>query len=828
MVAVPGTADSETLRGTSGDDTLTGGKGNDKLYGGSGSDLYRYGKGDGVDTIIEYGWSNDSDTLTISGYTASQTQFTRVGNTLDLLIRFAGSSTDYITVKDGLDSNSYALEQVTFSSGGSKSLAAIRTEALKRQSTTGSDTIVGYYYFSNVIASGDGNDTVTGGYYSDTLAGGKGKDSLVGGYGSDTYVYAKGDGLDSIRESGSYSDTDTLKISGYKSSEARFSRVGNSLDLVISFAGSSTDRISIADGLGSAAYAVDNVVFSAGGTKSLNAIRTEALSRQTTTGSDVINGYTFIENTLVGGAGDDTLTGGYYDDTLKGGTGRDKLYGGEGEDTYLYAKGDGLDTIEDNGWSSEDDTLQISGYKLSQARFTRLGTNSFVIHFTGSSTDSITVTDGLGVYGDTLETVLFTLGGSRSTDEIRDEVLRNQATSSNDTIVGFTFRANALFGGAGKDTLIGSSYDDSLDGGTGADTLRGGNGDDTYAYAKGGGADTVEDDGWSDSDTISISGYSPGQTSFTRIGNTLDYRISFTGSSTDSITVTGGLGNGSDAIELIEFADGSARTVDEIRDSVLARQSTSGSDSIVGYSFRDNDIASGAGNDTISGGYGSDTLAGGKGDDTIYGSYGEDSYSYRKGDGSDTIYDSGYSSDADTLTISGYKMSETIFSRSANNYDLVISFRGSASDKITIKDGLRYYSSQLENVVFSAGGNKTIDEIEQIVDTPRLAVVGKQSSPGAKIAASTLFTVENNGGSTITSYQFKDSTAAASSGSFKVGGVTQAANKIIEVMASALSSVQFVVGAAGSADQLQVRALNATNWSEWSSVKVSTSGALIA
>ena len=46
-------------------------------------------------------------------------------------------------------------------------------------------------------------------------------------------------------------------------------------------------------------------------------------------------------------AGDDRIIGGNGDDWLSGGPGDDRLEGGAGADIYLYAIGDGQDTIVD-------------------------------------------------------------------------------------------------------------------------------------------------------------------------------------------------------------------------------------------------------------------------------------------------------------------------------------------------------------------------------------------------------------------------------------------------------------------------------------------------
>ena len=50
---------------------------------------------------------------------------------------------------------------------------------------------------------------------------------------------------------------------------------------------------------------------------------------------------------LIGNEGDDVLYGRAGDDTLIGGTGNDLLEGGQGDDTYVWAPGDGNDSIYD-------------------------------------------------------------------------------------------------------------------------------------------------------------------------------------------------------------------------------------------------------------------------------------------------------------------------------------------------------------------------------------------------------------------------------------------------------------------------------------------------
>lgn len=50
-----GNGGDDSLHGKDGDDILSGGKGNDNLDGGNGRDVYIWNKGDGFDTIVDYG-----------------------------------------------------------------------------------------------------------------------------------------------------------------------------------------------------------------------------------------------------------------------------------------------------------------------------------------------------------------------------------------------------------------------------------------------------------------------------------------------------------------------------------------------------------------------------------------------------------------------------------------------------------------------------------------------------------------------------------------------------------------------------------------------------
>ncbi|MEM1200020.1 MAG: cadherin-like domain-containing protein [Pseudomonadota bacterium] len=114
-------------------------------------------------------------------------------------------------------------------------------------------------------------------------------------------------------------------------------------------------------------------------------------------------------DSLFGWAGNDVLEGGSGSDYLEGGEGNDALIGGFGWDTYDYTKGDGADTIDDNGSYYWDwDRLNIHGYDADEVFVQRAapGSTTIVITFGGeNSGDSITLVDMLGSSGSEIEQV---------------------------------------------------------------------------------------------------------------------------------------------------------------------------------------------------------------------------------------------------------------------------------------------------------------------------------------------------------------------------------------------------------------------------------------
>lgn len=151
-----------------------------------------------------------------------------------------------------------------------------------------------------------------------------------------------------------------------------------------------------------------------------------------------------------GGTGNDTLTGDGNDNILTGGAGNDTIVGGAGNDTIQG--GAGNDSLD--GGAGTNDILDYS-----------------------NETVSVTVD---------LDTTLQTSNVDGFIDGFEAVLLSN---IGDNTVTADAATAAQITGGAGNDTITGSSQDDTLLGGAGIDVITGGSGDDII---QGGlGADTL-------------------------------------------------------------------------------------------------------------------------------------------------------------------------------------------------------------------------------------------------------------------------------------------------------------------------------------------------
>jgi hypothetical protein len=103
---------------------------------------------------------------------------------------------------------------------------------------------------------------------------------------------------------------------------------------------------------------------------------------------------------LLGNAGDDLLYGGNGADTLEGGLGNDTLTGGNGADVFVFASGDGTDTITDFSLGQGDQIGLAGGLTFENLSFSGnniiFGTEVLAV-LTGVNTNTLTAANFLTV-----------------------------------------------------------------------------------------------------------------------------------------------------------------------------------------------------------------------------------------------------------------------------------------------------------------------------------------------------------------------------------------------------------------------------------------------
>lgn len=331
-------------------DTLEGGEGNDTLRGGIFQDAYVFNRGDGQDTVLEYGNEFGSGSYSEG---LAETDIFRFGEDIsvsdlevtqeseDLVVRIAGS-TDQITFANWFAGAEYQVEQFQFADGTVLSAS----EILTAPSTAGDDDLVGTdeddyidgLAGNDVISGLAGNDDLIGGEGNDILMGGSGDDYLEGQSGDDVYRFQLGDGVDHIYnydEAFDGSDFDVVEFgAGIAPGDIVLSDEGYGLKFQVA----GTDDALVVDWhfyeemSGEGTFSVDEIRFADG----------------------TVWGQAAIAGMISGMVVDKIIEGTGEDDTLQGGAGNDTLYGDYGSDTYRFEAGFGHDIINDSSEGSEE------------------------------------------------------------------------------------------------------------------------------------------------------------------------------------------------------------------------------------------------------------------------------------------------------------------------------------------------------------------------------------------------------------------------------------------------------------------------------------------
>lgn len=815
-------AGDDTANGEEDDDQIFGGDGNDSAAGGTGNDVLVMGAGDdtadGEDGADQLFGEDGNDRL--SGGAGDDQLVAGAGN--DALE--GGDGADQLFGQDGDDT-------LAGDAGADVLVAGAGADTL--DGGADNDLLFGEAG-DDTLAGGDGNDQLSGGAGADALAGGAGDDLYVYnlGDGEDTITDEAGS-ADVLILQGVTSNSFTLESPDGSGIDLRFSAsdvvhldgTGSGIDYVqfddvvlsmqqlqgrgfvnsgsagadfingtpyadtittgagddVVFADAGNDVLSLGDGndLADGGDGNDNISAGTGDDTAFGGNGADVLSGGD--GSDALYGEAGSDN-LSGGNGDDTLSGGADNDvlggqdgndTLAGDAGFDQLAGGNGNDVYLFARGDGFDTVFENDLTAGNtDTLRFAADIAStQVRLFRSGDNLSVNlddnsggvtiqnYFTGGGATSssgaslverIEFGDGaVWSYANVLAQLLNgtegndTITGTAAADTIDgrggndtifgragDDTLSGSAgfdtlygEAGNDTLDGGA-DGDALYGGDGNDTerggagadfLYGNAGNDTLDGGTGNDTLYGGGGSDTYVVAAGdtGATDIIDES----VDSVSATAGDIDTLRLTGIAagvvtvsrSVYDLTVTLNGNQNVRVVNHFAPGAPQRAIEQVVFDDASVLSAVAIQQRL--QTGSSGSDTLYGSETADTLNGLG-GNDVVYGLGGDDTLTGGSGADWLFGGTGNDTYQFNLGDAADTILDADGTfggGGIDTLQFGAGITAAAVTVAKAGVSDLHLTIN--ATDSVLLAD---YFGAQsFERISFADGTVWTQDSIAQ-------------------------------------------------------------------------------------------------------------------
>mgnify|MGYP001308932388 CR=1 FL=1 len=438
-----GTQLSDSYTGSADDDIVAGLNGADTFYATDGSDFYHGGYKNAdmpdewyIESLADISGTAGNDTVDYSGLTDVYLDITVIDEAAGryFVDKYYGTSVFNGPVeRDILFSidNLITIPANTEESGGT----IIRGDANDNNLVYGS-TSIAYSFFGEA-----GNDTITGGNVNDYLQGDTGDDTLRGKSGNDKYFYKSGDGNDTIYDSGTSGDIDTLIFGeGIDVSDVTLGRYNHASNAEIRLSDDSVILLQAQN----TAFSIDYIWFEDGtvwdmqgtlipvyGTDGNNVLKgtSEGSYREGSLIDDLIYGYAGNDSllgyggndTLHGGDGNDTLNGGYGNDIMYGGTGNDRFYGSYDNDILYGELGDD-DLRGDNG----DDTL----YGGEGSDILRGGTGHDILHG-GSGIDILYGNSGNDVF------VFELLTAFTASDNIQDFDVNYDSLDISDLLIGY-------------------------------------------------------------------------------------------------------------------------------------------------------------------------------------------------------------------------------------------------------------------------------------------------------------------------------------------------------------------------------------------------------
>ena len=552
----------------------------------------------------------------------------------------------------------------------------------------------------------------TGTANADVLSGTSGADVLEGLAGDDTYyVNNSGDVIVELANGG----TDTVYTSVNYTVAANVENVhiiGSGLTVTGSATTNNAFHVQAPGGNvlngGGAVNSVSYTNASVGVTATLSGANGPLPAAP---GTDVL----FNFSNLIGSKLDDVLTGnelknalvgGMGNDILRGGKGDDVLAGTVGDDTYIFARGDGADSIlEVPEGGAHNVVAFLAGVGADQLWFRQVGTALEVS--TIGTTDKITISgwygagiapriqefrmaDGRVLLGADVQNLVQAMAGlappplGQLTLPPGTASLLWPALAQNWRIDGTDQPTNGgpFVGGVNKDIIRGTA---------GADLMAGQGNDDIYYVNHVNDVVIEEADGGRDTVYVSTSSYTlPSNVEEVHIsagsqmvaGSSGSYNVFHVDVAGGNLLIGGGANNtasyaGSRTGATVRLVSAnSAPAVQQGRDELVNFSTVEGSD----Y----NDVLTGnASSNTLIGGRGHDMLQGGQGADVLAGGLGDDTFVFARGDGADIITETAADAGYDAIAfLAGVSLDQLWFRQVGA--DLEVSTIGT-TDKITIR-----------------------------------------------------------------------------------------------------------------------------------------------
>lgn len=427
---ITGNEGDNILQGLDGNDLLIGSGGNDFIHGGTGDDYlvgtdsttYFYSLGDGYDVISHTKTEgNIGSILFDAGIDQSMIAFETYYDSL--VITFNGNEDDQLVIYNHFGDVNNQIDKLVFNDG-SEVIPPFEMIVDELEGTEGDDNITGTSG-DDVIHAYGGNDVVTALAGNDLLDGGSGTDTLIGGTGDDTYIVDslgdviienKDEGIDSVQSSTTYSlsnNVENVELTG--TSHANLT--GNSLNNILK-GNTGNNILAGLDG--------DDVIYGEGGT-----------------------------DRIIGGKGNDTITA-------------------SGEVTYIFNKGDGIDTINHTRAEGVESKI-VFGLGINYNYITGEIINNDVELKIKNTEDKIILKNYLVDNTYRIDKLVF----ADNSEHLISEYIGGIYGTDGDDIISGTDNDDTIWGLDGNDRIYGNAGDDKIYGGVGNDLLYGGLGDDT-------------------------------------------------------------------------------------------------------------------------------------------------------------------------------------------------------------------------------------------------------------------------------------------------------------------------------------------------------------